>query len=597
LQSIELFVRVRNEVGFNIGSAMKSFSEDVNFFQRDFLDPEMPISRIGTGEVGGKARGLIYIRNELHRTLHQMEDIRIPVEIPSFVVLCTDVFETFMQRNGLYDIVNEQESDDRITSLFQQAELPFEVLGDLMALVQDVRVPLAIRSSSLLEDQMEQPFAGVYATKMTPNDCFDPSLRFTRLAEAIKFVYASTYFRSARDYRLAAGYQDSDEKMAVIIQRLVGKRYHHLFYPEMSGVIRSFNYYPFGPAQPDQGVVSLALGLGKTIVDGDLSWTYSPAHPKIGPPFGSPVETLKRTQTEYWAVNLDDEGICDPMVETEFMVKKDLVQAERDGVLENLVSTYNIYSGRFNIGMPFPGPRVLTFAPLLSLDTSTFNQLILCLLDLCEKAYGGPVEIEFAMTFDPPKLGFLQVRRMATFEGEVAIDENHFSGSNILVSTDQALGNGTIDCIQDIIYTRPDTFSLRDTKKMVPELEIMNTGMVTENKPYLLIALGRLGTTDPWLGIPIAWGSISGAKVVVEATKDQVVVDLSQGSHYFHNIINLGIKYFLLSRQGQNYIDWDWLEGIEALEETDYIRHVRLPEPLQVVVDGLNRRGVIYKHE
>jgi hypothetical protein len=576
---------------------MKSSSDKVDFFQRDFLDPEMPVSRIGTGEVGGKAQGLIFIRDELRNSLNKVDEIRIPVEIPPFVVLCTDVFDTFIQRNNLDDVLNRQLSDDRIANLFQQAELPFEVLGDLMALVQDVRVPLAIRSSSLLEDRLELPFAGVYATKMTPNECFDPSLRFTRLTEAIKFVYASTYFRAARDYRSAAGYQDSDEKMAVIIQRLVGKRYHKLFYPEMSGVIRSFNYYPFGPAQPDQGVVSLALGLGKTIVDGELSWTYSPAHPKIGPPFGSPVELLKRTQTEFWAVNLDDEGICDPIIETEFMVKKDLIQAERDGALEHLVSTYNAHSSRFNIGMPFVGPRALTFAPLLSMDSSTFNQLIPCLLEICEKTYASPVEVEFAMTFDPPRLGFLQVRRMLTSEYEVSLDEKQLSDSNILISTDQALGNGKIDTIQDIIYTRPDTFLLRDTKKMVPELEKMNTRLVSNKQPYLLIALGRLGTTDPWLGIPIAWGNISGAKVVVEATKDKVVVELSQGSHYFHNIINLGIKYFLLSRQGHNYIDWDWLEGIEAVEETEHIRHVHLPEPVRVIVDGLHRRGVIYKNE
>jgi hypothetical protein len=564
-------------------------------FSRNFLDPGTPLTRIGGGELGGKAQGLATIRSVLSAQPISNKFPEITVNIPSLAIVCTDVFDAFMRHNDLYHIACSGLPDDRIAHAFQRADLPFEILGDLRSLVEHVHVPLAIRSSSLLEDAQNEPFAGVYASKMIPNDLYDPDVRFRQLAEAIKFVFSSTFSKSARQYRKALGHSDEDEKMGVIIQELVGKRYHVRFYPELSGVARSFNYYPMAPSKPEQGIVNLALGLGKTIVDGGLCWSCSPAYPKVQPPFGSVEELLEETQTEFWAVNMGEPPEYDPTQETEYLLLENLTVAEREGTLRYLASTYSPLSGRLSIGMGFPGPRALTFAPILVLDELPLIGLLRELLQLCQSSMDAPVEIEFAMTFNPHRFALLQVRSMVSPLGETHLNAEELGGDNILAASESALGNGSIDTIQDIIYTKPEGFDLKNTMAMVPDLEHLNDRLLDEGRPYLLIALGRLGTTDPWLGIPINWGKISGAKVVVEATRANVRVELSQGSHYFHNIISLGVKYFSLPLSSQYKIDWDWLSRQEVAEETQFLRHVRLPKPLKVKVDGRSSRGVIYK--
>lgn len=564
-------------------------------FNRNFLDPATPISKIGDRELGGKANGLSQIRSVLNAKLDFDQFPGIRVDIPSLVVICTDLFDAFMQHNNLYPIAYSNLPDDRIAQAFQKADLPFEILGDLRALIDQVHTPLAIRSSSLLEDSQHEPFAGIYATKMIPNDLYDPDTRFRQLVEAIKFVYSSTFFKSARQYRKAIGRRDEEEKMGVIVQELVGKRYHTRFYPELSGVARSYNYYPMSSAKPEDGVVSLALGLGKTIVDGGRCWTYSPAYPKVDPPFGSVDNLLKESQTEFWAVNMGNHPEYDPTQETEYLILENLTASERDGVLRYVASTYSPLSGRLSIGTGFNGPRALTFAPILILEEIPFNNLVRELLHICQTTVGAPVEIEFAMSFDPHRFGFLQVRAMAAPSGQIRVEPEELSGENILVATEHALGNGVIDTIQDIIYTKPETFDLKHTMAIVPELEHFNSRLLDEERQYLLVALGRLGTTDPWLGIPINWGRISGAKVIVEATQENVRVELSQGSHFFHNIISLGVKYFTLPISSHRRIDWEWLAQQEVIEETEFLRHVRLCKPLQVKVDGRNSRGIIYK--
>jgi hypothetical protein len=564
-------------------------------FSRNFIDPETPLTRIGQGELGGKAHGLANIRTVLNKELNPDKFPEIAVDIPSLAVICTDVFDTFLEHNKLYDLAHSDFPDQRIARAFQSADLPFEVLGDLRALINQVHTPLAVRSSSLLEDARHEPFAGIYVTKMIPNNRYDPDLRFRQLVEAIKFVYASTFSQHSKDYRKATGHKDEEEKMAVVIQELVGKRYHNRFYPELSGVGRSHNYYPMGPAKPEDGVVNLALGLGKTIVDGEPCWAYAPAYPKVEPPFGSVEKLLKGSQTEFWVVNMGEPPEYDPTKETEYLPHENLTVAERDGTLRHLASTYSPLSGRLSIGTGFDGPRALTFAPILVLDEIPLNPLIAELLEICETAFGIPVEIEFAMTFNPNRFSFLQVRSMVAPAGETHLKAKELSGENILVATNNAVGNGTVDTIQDIIYTKPENFELTHTKVIAPELERLNHKLIKDGRPYLLMVLGRLGTTDPWLGIPINWGKISGAKVVVEAAQENVKVELSQGSHYFHNIISLGVKYFTLPFNSQHKIDWEWLNQQEVVEETRFIRHVRLPKPLQVKVDGRNSRGVIYK--
>jgi hypothetical protein len=551
--------------------------------------------RIGGGELGGKARGLADIRRALHAAFGGPPPGGIRVDIPAMVVLGTHVFDSFMQHNRLYDVALADGSDERIARAFHKAELPFSVLGDLRALANQVHVPLAVRSSSLLEDAEQQPFAGIYATKMIPNNQYDADARFNKLVEAIKFVYASTFSASAKAYRRATGHDDEEEKMAVIIQELVGKRHQPRFYPELSGVARSLNYYPMGPAQPEEGVVSLALGLGKTIVDGGVCWSYSPGHPKVDPPFASVEELVHGTQTEFWAVNMGEAPAYEPLKETEYLVLENFTLAERDGALRYLASTYSPLSGRLYIGTVFDGPRVLTFAPLLVLEEIPFNSMVGDILQCCQAELGKPVEIEFAMTFEPHRFAFLQVRPMATSQDETLVGEEDMRGENVLVATETALGNGALDTIYDVVYTIPESFSLQHTRAVIPDLERINRGLLEAGRDALLIVLGRLGTTDPWLGIPINWAKISAAKAVVEATRQNVRVELSQGSHYFHNIVSLGVKYFNLPISSPHGIDWEWLAGQEAVEETPLLRHVRLSRPLLIKVDGRSRRGVIYK--
>lgn len=576
-------------------SSASSLRSSLINFNRNFLDPKTPLCCLGGGEVGGKAEGLASVRNVLHSELDPASFPEIQVEIPSMVVICTDIFDAFMEQNRLYDVAFSDLPDDRIAHTFQRADLPFEVLGDLRSIVEQVHTPLAIRSSSMLEDSRSKPFAGIYYTKMIPNNIYDPDIRFRQLIEAIKFVYASTFFKGAKDYRRALEHEDSDEKMAVIIQELVGKRYRERFYPEMSGVARSVNYYPIKPARPENGVVNLALGLGKTIVDGGISWAYSPAFPHAEPPFGSVENLVKGTQIEFWAVNMGEPPEYDPVSETEYLVHENIMAADQDGSLDYVASTYNALTGRLSIGTGIKGPRVLTFAPLLVLERLPFNSLLKSLLSICEKALGTPIEIEFAMTFNPHRFGFVQVRAIAVQMDVVQVSEEELVGENVLIASESALGNGVVDNIRDVVYVKAENFELKYTKAIVPELEQINSRLLSAGKPYLLIVFGRLGTIDSWLGIPVKWGQVCGAKVIVEATHGNVRVELSQGSHYFHNMINLGVKYLSVPFNRGHKIDWEWLDFQEVVEDTRFVRHVKLSAPLKIRVDGRRSRGVIYK--
>lgn len=541
-------------------------------------------------EIGGKAQGLLAIQQAIAGVSSE-----ITVNIPRMLVLGTSVFDAFMQRNALWETALSDLPDERIAHAFLRADMPFESLGELHNLLQQWTMPLAVRSSGWLEDMTRRPFAGVYQTKMIPNNPHDPNTRFQKLVEAIKLVWASTFFRIAKDYCQATELCMGDEKMAVIIQEMVGKRHHERFYPELSGVARSFNYYPLKPALPHDGVVNLALGLGKTIVDGGKSWMYSPAYPHMPPPFHSPQETLNETQNEFWAVNMGAQAEYNPLKETEYMRLENLTSAERDGSLQYLASTFDLESERLSIGTGVRGPRVLTFAPLLSLNEIPFNRLILDLLARCEQSLGCPVEIEFAMTFDPHRFGFLQVRPMVIPNGGLRLTHEDLQQPGLVVASEAVLGNGMRDDIQDVVYVIPEAFHLKNTRQTADELAAHNQRLLAEKRPYVLIVFGRLGTLDPWLGIPLAWGQICGAKVIVEATQENVRIELSQGSHYFHNIINLGVMYFSMPFSSPYRIDWGWLEHQPAASAGAFTRHVRLPAPLLIKVDGGSGRGLIQK--
>lgn len=577
-------------------------SADLPVFDRNFWDGTFRFTRIGSGAIGGKASGLVFIKDLLASHLNLVQSSELQINVPTLAVVATGFYDEFLALNKLRDLPFEEMPDERIGHAFQKTDLPVELLGDLRALSQQVKTPLAIRSSSLLEDRLGRPFAGVYATKMIPNNQFDADSRFRKLVEAIKCVYASTFFREAREYIRTTGSNPRDEKMAVIIQEIVGLRHGDRFYPDISGVARSFNYYPTAPALPEQGVVSLALGLGKTIVDGGISWTYSPAYPKAPPPFGSVGELIKGTQTQFWAVNMGKAPAYDPVSEAEYLQSATLDEAEGDEVLRFLASTYDPGRDRIVPGIGAKGPRVLDFAPVLVLEMIPVNQIIEGMLQAAESVLNEKVEIEFAITIQERRdeaptirVGFLQVRPIVVAGGVVQLSAEELTGPEVIVASDRVMGNGTIDGVRDIVFVRPETFSAEHTLSIAREIGELNKVLREQGTPYLLIGFGRWGSSHSSLGIPVDWSQISGARAIVESTLPNMNVDLSQGSHFFHNLSSFEAAYFMLHHEGRYKIDWEWLNRQPVKSETEFVRHVRILDPLSIRVDGRSGRGVILR--
>jgi len=569
-------------------------------FDREFFTSDKDFSFIGQGSLGGKASGLINISQVMAERYNPDEFPGISLSIPRMTVLRTNLFDSFMETNKLYDLAMSEDSDVRLAHAFQQADLPATIAGDLYALISGVHTPLAVRSSSLLEDAMYEPFAGIYATKMTANNQFDKESRFRKLIEAIKFVYSSVYFKQAKDYFKATRHQLPDEKMAVIIQEVVGRRHDKRYYPDISGVARSYNFYTSGHARPEDGVVNLALGLGRIIVDEGIAWSYSPSYPRANPPYNSIDELMKQTQTHFWSVNMGELPFYDPAKETEYLVKLDLNEAQKDKTLKFLASSYDRQSDRIYPGPSSTGPNILNFAPLLVMNQIPLNDLIKKLLKICEEGVNSPVEIEFALTLDPDKgvparFGFLQVRPMVVSHEEVNISPEELTSELAIVSSESVLGNGIVNYLHDIIFVKPEKFEAKYTRQIAAEVEQLNEAIKKSDRKYILIGFGRWGSADPWLGIPVDWGQISGAKIIVECTLPEMNVDLSQGSHFFHNLSSFQISYFSVKHTRKYQIDWDWLKKQETIGETEFVKHIKLPEPVKVKVDGRTGRGVIHR--
>jgi hypothetical protein len=578
-------------------------------FDRHFFDGTEQFTCIGSGAYGGKAHGLLTVKDLLASGLEAAGGQaaargskaflrHFDGQVPTLTVVTTDRFEAFMAENRLWDVVRGGEPDHRIALAFQAANLPVELLGDLYALTRQVHTPLAVRSSSLLEDALNQPFAGVYATKMIPNNQHDVETRFHKLVEAVKLVYASTFFENARNYRRLTGHTEED-RMAVILQAIVGRRYRDRFYPELSGVARSYSFYRSGNTRPEDGVINLAFGLGKTIVDGGVTWSCSPAQPRATPPYSSVRDLLRQTQVRFWAVNMGKPPAYDPVEEAEYLVQAPVVDAEEDGTLRLVASTYDAASDRLSMGVGVRGPRALNFAPLLVLEEYALNDLLKALLALCQEALGAPVEIEFAVTFPPEgedgpaKFGFLQVRPMSVSDTVVDLDLPALDRGTVLLASERVMGNGFVPDVRDVVYVKPEVFDARHTPAIASDIARINVGLVDQGIPYLLIGFGRWGSSDPWLGIPVTWSQIGGARAIVEATLPTMNVDLSQGSHFFHNISSFNVSYFSVPFHGDFPIDWDGLSRQPAVTETDFVRHVRLAVPLHVAVDGRQGHGAI----
>jgi len=567
------------------------------FSRKTFIDNQF--TYIGNGSFGGKAEGLkILYEISTNEGFDKYQSFE--VSIPKTIILTTTCFDQFIEQNNLYPFALSNSNDIRLAHQFQKASLPANILGDLRAISTNAKTPLAIRSSSLIEDSAKTPMAGIYATKMIPGNQPDADTRFLKLCEAIKFVYASTFFSAPKSSLIATGNDIKKEKMAIIIQDVAGLLHNRQFYPDISGVARTFNYYPTGHSKSKDGVISLALGLGKFIVDGGNPWPYSPKYPSSPPPYNSFNDMMKNTQNYFWAINMDIIKEYNPASESEYLKKLILKEAEYDNTLKYSASTYDPVSDRLNSGLLDNGPRVITFAPILQDQELPINNLLLKLMDICKTKLNSQVEIEFAITISRGSktkniLSMLQVRPLNISEEIVEIDLKKIDEKEIILNSSNSMGNGNIQEIKEIIFINPDDFNFKDSSKIAKEIELINTQMLKEQKKYILIGFGRWGSSDPWLGIPVNWAMISQAGVIVEASLHGRPVDMSQGSHFFHNITNLKIPYICIDDFSNDYLNWEWINSNSYNIDKKIVKRVTLDNSFKILIDGKTHNGVVYQ--
>jgi hypothetical protein len=574
---------------------------EVRDFVPDRLRPEANFTKLGTGSLGGKARGLAYMNGLLARDLVGERHPGMRVVIPNTFVLCSDIFDRFLDANELRQWALSAGDDGAITRRFREAPLPEDVKHDLRALLAHAGYPLAVRSSSLLEDNQTLPFAGLYATFMLPNAHTDLEVRLQHLCQAIKQVYASMFHRGPREYLRNTGYRLDEERMSVIIQEVAGRTHGRLHYPTFSGVARSYNFYPFADLKPEEGTASLALGLGKTIVESGRVFHFCPAHPHANPPWGSDEEYLTNTQTRFFALDLTDPGRALTCDESWSLVQLELDQAEGDGELRHIASTWSPQDGTIRDFLTQGDPRIVRFAQILKHGTLPLPALLQDLLAAGQESFGTSVEIEFAVDVDPTDpsratFHFLQIRPMVVSAPNEPLDLGGLSRAQALCASTQTLGNGRIDDLYDLVYLDPRAFDTLHTRAMAMELATLNSRFVERERGYVLLGFGRWATSDPLLGVPVGFADVSQARVFIEADRDGLWVEPSQGSHFFQNMLALRLGYLFVKegREG-SFVDWDWLQAQEPVERTRFVRHLRFDQPLVVDLDGHRSQGVVYR--
>ncbi|MBI4161820.1 MAG: hypothetical protein HY509_05165 [Acidobacteria bacterium] len=514
------------------------------------------------------------------------------------MVLGTDVFDRFLEENRLRDFALEVRDDGKVRRRFQEARFPRDIAADLEAYLRLTPYPLAVRSSSLLEDSPFQPLAGIYDTYMLANNEKALRTRLERLIAAVKGVYASTFSERAKSYLEATAFRLEEEKMAVILQKIVGGQHGGRFYPDFSGVARSNNFYPAGPMRSEEGIAAVALGLGKTVVDGGTCLRFCPRHPRHLPQFASVDDVMGNSQREFYALQLDAGDGSRP----EAAVRSfDLAAAEADGVLAALGSTYSPENDAVYDGLSRPGTRVVTFAPILKHGLFPLAELVDSLLRLGRWGASADVEIEFAVNLSVPsgaprEFGFLQLRPQALAEAVEELDLEATDPERILCRSASVLGNGRVADLRDIVVADRERFDRSRSREAAQELTRLNATLLRQATPYLLVGVGRWGSNDPWLGIPVTWDQIAGARVIVESGFRDLQVAPSQGTHFFHNLTSCNIGYFTVNPEaGDGRIDWDWLARQPAVEEGAFFRHIRLDRPIEVLMNGKRQQGVILK--
>ena len=569
----------------------------VSTYERAISASHLEISRIGKGALGGKARGLSFLAKLVSKYISEDMFPNLRITVPRTIVLSTEVFDTFMTQNKLHDPLLYELPDERIAFKFMSASLPATVLGDLRAFIGKTRQPLVVRSSGVLEDSLMQPFAGIYDSILLPNESWEADFRFQEVCNAIKYVYASTYFEKARTYIKSTPKNLGDEKMAVLIQEVVGKKHGQYFYPTISGVAKSYNYYPSGGCKPEDGIVYLALGLGKAIVDGGCTFCFCPEQPTI-PMFGTPKDFIRYSQRNFYALNLKSVYRIVNKNEETALSKLDKDVAKDHGVLEKIASTYFVRDDTLSPGVYDEGSIVINFAPIIEYDSIPLAQALKLLLRISEIALGYPVEIEFAVNVgaaesDKAELVILQIRSMLPPGKTHEIIIGEYNQKNDLCYSENALGNGIIEHIQDIVYVK-SSFEMANSARAVTQIRKLNTKLMGEGKPYMLVGPGRWGSADSWLGIPVIWSDIAGAKVIIETPFKERAIDPSQGSHFFHDLISSQVGY-LITKEDKGNIDVQWLDSLTSIEDMTDVRHVRVRFELEVKIDGKLGKAVIQK--
>ncbi|WP_291562714.1 PEP/pyruvate-binding domain-containing protein [Bacteroides sp.] len=566
-------------------------------FKRERFDRYSNFARIGEGSLGGKGRGLAFIDNMIKRHPDFEDFENASVAIPKTVVLCTDIFDEFMDSNRLYQLALSDADDETILRAFLRAKLPDRLVEDFFAFFDVVKSPIAIRSSSLLEDSHYQPFAGIYSTYMIPfmEDKYE-MLRM--LSDAIKGVYASVFYKDSKAYMQATSNVIDQEKMAVILQEVVGTQYGDRYYPAISGVARSINYYPINDELAEEGTVSLALGLGKYIVDGGLTLRVCPYHPHQVLQTSEMEIALRETQTRFYALDLKNTGQNFSLDDGFNLLKLHVKDAEADGALNYIASTYDPYDMVIRDGIYPGGRKVITFANILQHDVFPLARL----LQLAQKYGQGemrrPVEIEFAVNFNANnKTGvfyLLQIRPMVDMKADLDEDLNLLPEDKLILKSENSLGHGVMDDICDIIYVKTDGYTASNNQLIAYEIEKLNKKFLDEGKHYVLVGPGRWGSSDTWLGIPVKWPNISAARVIVEAGLTNYRVDPSQGTHFFQNLTSFGVGYFTINAfMNDGIYNQDYLNSLPAVEETKFLRWVRFEKPLTVKMDGKKKIGVV----
>lgn len=579
----------------------------VAIYQRGRFDEYSNFARIGNGSLGGKGRGLAFMGTLVERNT-RLESDRFTVNIPKTVVICTDIFDEFMESNDLYPVALSDRSDEEILEAFLRAALPERVIDDLLSLLEVVHGPIAVRSSSLLEDSHYQPFAGVYATYMIPKpDDRDTMIHLLRTA--IKAVYASVFYRDSKAYLTATQNLIDQEKMAVVLQEVVGSTHadrtggNRVFYPTLSGVARSLNFYPLGDERPEEGIVNLAFGLGKYLVDGGRTLRVSPSHPHHILQLSTPEYALRETQNRFCVLDLSNlpQTFC---VNDGFnLLTLPLRAAREHGTLHYVASTYDIENQTLRPGFDGEGRPVVSFDYILQSELFPLADTVNELLRMGSRGMGRPVEIEFAMDIRPSDNGtlsasfyLLQIRPIVDSQSSVKEDISTLPDSSCVVRSSEMLGNGCVDGIYDIIYIRHEAFDALHTRDMVSEIDALNRCFPPTSVGYILIGPGRWGSSDPALGIPVAWPHISMARAIVETSLEHYRIDPSQGTHFFQNLTSFGVGYFTVAPyRGQGFVDFDWLDRQPALYESTWVRHVRLPFPVTLLMDGRHSQGAVVR--